>query len=71
MLINHRPEQLSAQDFASLGLNDLAFIKPVTVDGRQIFAIHAADGTAMALVEDMDIAEAAVRQYELEPLAVH
>lgn len=71
MLIDRKPESLSAQDFAALGLNDLAFVKPVLVEGKTVYAIHAADGTAMALVEEKDIAEAAIRQHDLEPLAVH
>jgi len=37
----------------------------------EAFAVHAADGTQMAVIADRDIAFAVVRQHELEPLSVH
>jgi len=49
----------------------IAYIKAVTVDGIRAYAIHAADGTALAIVKDRDLAFAAVRQHELEPVSVH
>jgi len=49
----------------------IAYIKAVTIDGIRAYAIHAADGTALAIVKDRDVAFAAVRQHELEPVSVH
>ena len=49
----------------------VAYIKAVIVDGARVYAIHAADGTALAIVKDRDVAFAAVRQHELEPVSVH
>ena len=63
--------QMTVQDLAMLGMQDIAYVKPVTVDGAAGFAIHAADGTQMALIADRDIAFAVVRQNELEPVSVH
>ncbi len=61
------PEQLSA-----LGVAQLAFIKPVTLNGGvKAFGIFAADGTPMAVAEGEDLAIAAIRQHELAPLRVH
>jgi hypothetical protein len=62
---------MSANDLAMLGMQHIAYVKPVTVDGTAGFAIHAADGTQMALVGDRDIAFAVVVQNELEPVSVH
>jgi len=62
---------LTPQDFKILGLEQLAYIKPVTVDGGTAFAIFAADGTEIAVMADREIARAAVRQHDLEPLSVH
>jgi len=62
---------LSTQDLATLGVQDLAFIKPVTVNDDIAYSIHAADGTQMALMADRDVAFAAVRQHGLEPVNVH
>ena len=52
-------------------MQDLAYIKEVEVSGEHGFAIHAADGTQMAVIRDRDVAVAAVRQHDLEPLSVH
>jgi hypothetical protein len=63
--------QLSEQEFAELGVARLAYIKPVAVDGKIVFAIHAANGTPMALAEGRDVALAAVEQHEMLPVLVH
>jgi hypothetical protein len=62
---------MTANDLAMLGMQDIAYVKPVVVDGNASYAIHAADGTQMALIGDRDIAFAVVRQNELEPVSVH
>ena len=63
--------RLAAQDFRILGLEHLAYVKRVTVDGQAAFAVHAADGTEIAVMAERAVAEAAVRQHDLEPLSVH
>jgi hypothetical protein len=63
--------QMTANDLAMLGMQDIAYVKRVEVDGNAGYAIHAADGTQMALIPDRDIAFAVVRQNELEPVSVH
>jgi len=62
---------ISSKDFASLGMQDLAFIKPVVVNDEVGYAIHAADGTQMAVIANRDVAFAAVRQHDLQPVSVH
>ena len=62
---------ISPRDFAMLGVEDVAFVKPVEADGKTAYSIHAADGTEMGLVSDREVAFAAVRQHDLEPLSVH
>lgn len=63
--------QMTANDLAMLGMQDIAYVKRVVVDGNAGYAIHAADGTQMALTTDRDIAFAVVRQNEMEPVSVH
>ncbi|MDO8290443.1 MAG: DUF1150 domain-containing protein [Parvibaculum sp.] len=36
-----------------------------------LYAVHAANGERMAVLDDRDAAFAGARQYELEPLSVH
>lgn len=68
----HEQQQMSRQDFALLGIHQIAYVKPERRDGVLGFAVHAADGTEMAFVEkDREVAFAAVRQYDIEPVSVH
>ena len=62
---------LSSQDFLSLGLSQVAYVKALEQDGQSYFAIYAADGTQMAIVASRDAALAAIRQHDMEPLTLH
>lgn len=64
-------DPFSATDFAAIGVNLVAYIKPVTVDGRAGFAVHAADGTPLTVVPGRDAAIAAVRCHEMELVSLH
>jgi len=63
--------QLSANQLAKLGVSQIAYVKPVIMEGTAAFAIHAADGTPMAVAGNRDVADAAIRQHEMVPLSVH
>ncbi len=68
----HAQERFTVQDLAAWGVNDVAYIKTVDKDdGSSAYAIHAADGTQMATMNDRETAFAAVRQNDLEPVSVH
>jgi hypothetical protein len=58
-------------DFGSFGLEDLAYVKIVDIEGQKLHAIHAADGTPLTVITSRALAFATVRQYEMEPLSVH
>lgn len=60
---------MSEQDLRNLGMNEIAYIRPTCAsDEGEGFAIHAADGTQLSVMEDYDTAIAAARQNELEPI---
>lgn len=65
------PHGISADQLARLGVSQIAYVKPVVMNGAQGFAIHAADGTPMALTADRDIAVAAILRHEMVPVSVH
>jgi hypothetical protein len=71
MNINDKLRQISPQEFALLGMQDLAYVKRVVVDDEPVFAIFAADGTQVALMPDRNVAFATVRQHEMQPVSVH
>jgi hypothetical protein len=62
---------ISTEDLARLGVSKIAYVKPVAVDGAAAYAIHAADGTPMALAPDQAVAIAAIIQHEMVPALVH
>ena len=64
-------QPLSAQDFAAFGVDLLAYVKPVTLDGNPGFSIHAADGTPLTVVVGRAAAFATIRRHEMEPVSVH
>lgn len=63
--------QITPQDLMVLGLQRVAYIKPVEIDGQTAFAVHAADGTKIAVMRERNLAYVAVRQNDLEPVSVH
>ncbi|MDA1132157.1 MAG: DUF1150 family protein [Proteobacteria bacterium] len=49
----------------------LAYVKAVDFEGVAAYAIHAADGTQLAIVASRDLAFATVRQHDMNPVSVH
>ena len=68
-LMKFRP--LSQQDFARLGRTELAYVKRVTGNGGKDYAVHAADGTYIWRFAERELACAALRLHDLEPLSLH
>jgi len=62
---------MTTDQLGALGMSHIAYVKAVTVNGMPGFAIHAADGTPMALADDRATAMAAIVQHEMLPLSVH
>jgi hypothetical protein len=63
---------LAEEAFLSLGAEHIAYVKEVSLpDGAHTVAIFSADGKPMASVPSIEIAQALIRQHELEPALVH
>ena len=63
---------LADDAFLSLGTQQIAYIKAVDLpDGAHAVAIFSADGKPMAAAPSVEIAQALLRQHELEPALVH
>ncbi len=62
---------MTAEQLGQLGMSQIAYVKPVIVNGSVGYAIHAANGLPMGLAEDRDVAIAAVIQHEMMPVPVH
>ncbi len=63
--------QLSPREFGLLGLEHVAYVKPVLAEGVVAFAVHAADGSQLAVILDREAALALVRRQGMEPVSVH
>lgn len=63
--------EITPQALSTLGLNEVAFIKPVHEEGEQHFVVHAADGNAVRLFPTREMAELAIRQSDLQPVSLH
>lgn len=64
-------KQITPQDLAALGVQDIAYVKATHIDGQEVFAIHAADGTQLAVMPSRETALAAVKQNDMEPVSLH
>jgi len=63
-------KNLSANELLTFGLNDIAYLKPASVNGQAVYAIHAAD-SQLAFVANREVGFAAMHQHELEPVSLH
>jgi len=62
---------ITQAQLATLGMEEIAFVKPVMTDTGPAFAIHAADGTPMAVATNAAIAAAAIIQHNMVPTLVN
>jgi len=62
---------LTPQDLMVLGMEHFAYVRPVEVEGVTAYAVHAADGTRIAVMTSRDLAVATIRHHELDPVSVH
>ena len=63
--------QLSPMDWARFGLQQVAYLRPVLLNGVRAVAIHAADGTHIGAAPNLESAAAAVVEHEMAPVLVH
>ena len=71
MSTNEFLEKLSPESLTNLGQQHIAYVKPITVKGDQVFEVHAANGDAIARFVDRDVAVAMCQQNDLQALSVH
>ncbi len=62
---------LTPLEFARLGVSEIAYVKPVMVEGNPAFAIHGADGAPLAVTANREVALAAIIEHEMVPISLH
>ncbi len=65
------PRTITPQELYVLGVQHLAYVKQVSEDGMEGYAAFAADGTKLGVMASRELAFAALRQHDLEPVSVH
>lgn len=69
--LNKAIEGFSPEQFAALGVDRVAYVRPAMVEGQKVYAIHSADGNAIGMMAGRELAFAAVKQHDMEPVSVH
>jgi len=76
---------LTPEIFANIGMPNIVYVREVLAADLEselgseinvpadtkLYAVHAANGQRMAVLDNRDTAFAGARQYDLEPLSVH
>ena len=70
-LKQHPVSAVSPEALAAWGGPNLVYVRPVPVPGGTAWGIFAQSGQPMGVTEERDVAFAAARQHELEPVDVH
>lgn len=63
--------EISRQQLLALGLNDVAYVRDIDVDGSTAFGIFAANGQQLAVMPDREAAIAAAWENGLAPVTLH
>jgi hypothetical protein len=62
---------ISAAQLASLGIEEIVFVKPVMTESGPACAIHAADGMPIAIATNAQLAAAVIIQNDMVLSLVH
>jgi hypothetical protein len=65
------PRRMTRSQLRRLGVPRIVYLRYGTVDGETAYAIHAADGTAMAVVEDLEVALELASESNMIFVSVH
>ena len=63
--------RMTAAQFRHLGMSHWVYLRYGMFDGRAAYGIYAADGTAMAVVEDVDVAIEIASVHDMTVVALH
>lgn len=65
------PHHITEEQLADLGLEEIAYVRPIMTPNGPAFGVFAANGTPMAVAPDTNVARAAIVQNEMAPVSVH
>lgn len=62
---------MTSRELHRWGVEDVAYVRKVTENGAAAYAVYAADGTPLGVMATRELAFAALKQHDLEPVSVH
>ncbi len=62
---------MSTQDLKDLGVNYVAYIKPVKDSDKELFAVYSADGGQISVTTSYEDAVLSLLSNMLEPVTIH
>lgn len=65
------PRSITEAQLADLGIEEIAYVRPVMTPNGPAFGVFAANGTPIAIASDNSVARAAIVQNEMAPVSVH
>jgi len=63
--------EISPQALMTMGVSDLAYVRPIQIEGQNLFAVYAADGTQLTVLPSYELAVVTIRRNDLEPVSIH
>ena len=69
--VDKKPLESSYIPTHNVDYSALAYVKPVSTDSGNGFAVYASDGSQLAVFGSRDAAVIAARQHDLEPVQIH
>lgn len=66
-------KEMTPRDFLKIGIDEIAYVRPMSVRGaaQKVYAIHAADGTQLSVMETLDLARATLAHNDLMQVTLH
>lgn len=66
-----KTQQFTQKDLEVLGLGQVAYVRPIEIDGQSVWSVHAANGRQVAVMPTRDSAWVALRQNDLELVSLN
>ena len=63
--------EMTPEFFATFGVGEVAYVRPVETDDRISYAVHAADGRPLAIAPNREAAYALIMRNEMEVVSLH
>lgn len=62
---------MTQSDLRELGLEEVGYVRKYSVKGKPAWVLHAADGTALAVQENMPALQDSMQHHDLDIVSVH